>query len=355
LIRYAPRADFVGKDTFTYQILDSQGATASGVVTVTVLAVNHAPVAESSSLRMFQDETLSGRLTATDPDQNPIRYAIASKPRMGNLTLTDSVKGDFTYTPDPGVTGADSFTFFARDGRSNSQPATVTITIDPVVKVQIEAESGVLTAPFVVAADTKASQGTYIWVPSGQGSLSSPDQTGGTARYTFSVPVDGWYYLWGRELSNNPPHNSFYVAVDSRSFAPWNTALNGRWGWDRFTDNSLAAPALFWLGAGSHSLTVKQFQDATRLDSILITNYPQFIPQTTYCSIADGIAGNWVLGDDDGTGKAKFTPIYDGVRKTTVVKLSGSGLNTEYQLQKDGSGAWDNTKQFVLECACNFK
>ena len=48
----------------------------------------------------------------------------------GALTLNSD--GSFTYTPDQDFFGSDSFTYHANDGSSNSNIATVTITVNPV-------------------------------------------------------------------------------------------------------------------------------------------------------------------------------------------------------------------------------
>ena len=45
---------------------------------------------------------------------------------QGTLTLNND--GSFTYTPNAGYFGPDSFTYRAHDGTDQSNPATVTIT-----------------------------------------------------------------------------------------------------------------------------------------------------------------------------------------------------------------------------------
>lgn len=46
-----------------------------------------------------------------------------------NMTVTLNADGSFTYEPDPGWTGVDSFTYEATDGTLNGNEATVTITV----------------------------------------------------------------------------------------------------------------------------------------------------------------------------------------------------------------------------------
>jgi len=68
---------------------------------------------------------------ANDSDDNgeaPVA-AVAGNPAHGTLSL--SADGSFTYLPDAGFVGADSFTYTANDALSRSAPALVTITVRP--------------------------------------------------------------------------------------------------------------------------------------------------------------------------------------------------------------------------------
>ncbi|MEM6593464.1 MAG: Ig-like domain-containing protein, partial [Pseudomonadota bacterium] len=65
----------------------------------------------------------------SDPDTDPLTAAEVSGPSNGNLTL--NANGSFTYTPDQGFSGQDSFTYSANDGNGGSDTATVTITVNP--------------------------------------------------------------------------------------------------------------------------------------------------------------------------------------------------------------------------------
>jgi len=53
--------------------------------------------------------------------------ALADDVDHGDLVL--AADGSFTYTPDDGFSGDDAFTYIARDGRVDSAPATVTVTV----------------------------------------------------------------------------------------------------------------------------------------------------------------------------------------------------------------------------------
>src|SRR6185503_13847176 len=90
------------------------------------------PVANNGALTTREDVAVSGTLTATDPEQNPITFTIHRNGLLGTAVITNPATGAFTYTPQPDAYGTDGFTFFASDGTVNSAVAAVTVTISPV-------------------------------------------------------------------------------------------------------------------------------------------------------------------------------------------------------------------------------
>jgi hypothetical protein len=91
------------------------------------------PVAGNDSYSICQDLTLtvpaaSGVLiNDSDPDNDSIRAELVSGPAYGTLTLFPD--GSFTYQPQTGFIGTDSFTYKASTGIYESGVATVTIII----------------------------------------------------------------------------------------------------------------------------------------------------------------------------------------------------------------------------------
>ena len=95
----------------------------------TVAPPNTAPVATNGTLGVSQDTPASGTLQATDADNNPLTYSIVANGTKHNCRGDQPSTGAYTYTPNAGATGADSFTFKANDGTANSNTATVNVTI----------------------------------------------------------------------------------------------------------------------------------------------------------------------------------------------------------------------------------
>ena len=96
------------------------------------IALNLAPVAADDAYSTNPDTPLTvtapGVLTNdTDANDDAITAVLISNVSNGTLTL--NADGSFTYTPNAGFTGSDSFTYQTNDGIADSNVATVTITV----------------------------------------------------------------------------------------------------------------------------------------------------------------------------------------------------------------------------------
>src|SRR5581483_4967947 len=95
---------------------------------------NASPVANNDSYTTTQGQVLgvaAPGVLSNDvaQDSNPLSAIKASDPANGALAFNSD--GSFTYTPNAGFTGVDSFTYRASDGALTSNVATVTITVNP--------------------------------------------------------------------------------------------------------------------------------------------------------------------------------------------------------------------------------
>ncbi|MGH8922642.1 MAG: tandem-95 repeat protein, partial [Actinomycetes bacterium] len=129
-VTYTPNLNFNGTDSFTYTVT-SGGVTETAVVTVTVNAVNDAPVATGDSFTTPEDTPFSGTLpAATDVDGDTLTYSLATP--AANGTVVVNANGAYTYTPNLNYNGPDSFTFTVSDGNGGFATETVTIDVGPV-------------------------------------------------------------------------------------------------------------------------------------------------------------------------------------------------------------------------------
>jgi VCBS repeat-containing protein len=132
---YTPAANYNGPDSFTYKASDGVADSNVATVSLTVRAVNDAPVATNDAYSTDEDTTLTvpkpGVLANdTDVEGDALTVATprpASGPSHGTLTL--NADGSFSYTPNSNYSGPDSFTYRATDGSASSAPATVGISV----------------------------------------------------------------------------------------------------------------------------------------------------------------------------------------------------------------------------------
>ena len=91
---------------------------------------------------------LKGAASAT---ASPLTASLVGLPSHGSVSVNSD--GSFTYTPAVNYLGSDAFTYEASDGTSNSNPATVTITVTQYQQPTTRAtsyslsENGVLEVP----------------------------------------------------------------------------------------------------------------------------------------------------------------------------------------------------------------
>ena len=92
--------------------------------------VNYAPSTEEKTAVTTQAEiSYFGTLTATEPEEDGLKFMIVSYPTKGSLTV-DGKSGKYCYTPKEGYTGTDKFVYVARDEYGNySDLSTVSITV----------------------------------------------------------------------------------------------------------------------------------------------------------------------------------------------------------------------------------
>lgn len=141
---------FVGVDTFTYSIADSFGGTATATVRVTI--VNTPPVAvdDSATTRPGQAVSITVLGNDTDADSDTLAVTANTSPANGTVTRTGNV---FTYAPNAGYVGTDSFEYTISDGFGGTDTAVVTITSNNRPPVAVDDSASMIAggSPITIA------------------------------------------------------------------------------------------------------------------------------------------------------------------------------------------------------------
>ncbi|MBV2134264.1 tandem-95 repeat protein, partial [Pseudomonas sp. MAP12] len=131
---YAPAANFHGTDSVDYTVTDGSLSDV-GTLTITVTAVNDAPVAVDDAASTAEDSVLTGsvELDANDSDLDGDSLSVVAgtfaTAQGGSITI--AADGSYSYTPAANFHGTDSVDYTVTDG-SLSDVGTLTITVTPV-------------------------------------------------------------------------------------------------------------------------------------------------------------------------------------------------------------------------------
>jgi hypothetical protein len=97
---------------------------------------NQPPTVDPKSITTSKDTPVLITLTGRDPEGQSLTFNVVAPPAHGTLSPTPQIPADgkVTYTPTPGYTGQDSFSYTAKDvgDATSTNAATVSITISPI-------------------------------------------------------------------------------------------------------------------------------------------------------------------------------------------------------------------------------
>lgn len=198
---YDPRADFSGQDSFTFRANDGTADSNTGTVTINVAAANQAPVAENQSITTDFQTQASGMLVASDGDNDALTYRLFSQ--SDNGTAVVNAGGSFTYDPDTGFSGTDSFTFRVNDGAADSNTATVTVTVNPAGNQTPTATD----ASFSTPADTPL-----------DATVSGTDPDGDTLMFAQASPPSNGMLTFNSDGSFTYTPTGGFTGIDSFTF-----------------------------------------------------------------------------------------------------------------------------------------
>ena len=181
---YTPAANYFGDDNFTFSVSDGIESSSANV-SVSVLAVNDAPVLSSVSDVNF-DEDLSGSLSlsADDVDGDDLSYNVSG----GSSILASLDSNVATFNAPQDYNGSEQFTVSVTDGEYVASQV-ITVTVDAVND-----------APVLSSIGNRAidEDGVLNIL------LSATDVEGDALSYSISEGVNVAAVLSGNELSLTP-------------------------------------------------------------------------------------------------------------------------------------------------------
>ena len=196
-VTYTPNPDFFGNDSFTYTVEDGDGAVSNiATVSISVVAVNDAPVANDDSGSTAEDTATSIAVLGNDTDEENDTLTIASVTQGSNGSV--AINGsNVVYTPNADFFGSDTFTYIANDGVDDSNSAIVQVTISSVNDAPVANDDSGSTAEdtatsiAVLSNDTDVENDSLTIASVTQGTNGSVEIDGSNVVYTPNADFFG--------------------------------------------------------------------------------------------------------------------------------------------------------------------
>jgi large repetitive protein len=290
-VTFAPTANFNGAASFSYVANDGTVNSNSAAVSITVVAVNDAPVANADLAKANQGQALTlnaSTLLANDTDiDTGDTLTLRSVQSAVNGSVALDAQGNVVFTPTAGFAGAASFTYTIADAAGATSTASVSVDVAQTV-----------ASPFLLA-------------PSGLFGLH-----GGSASMTSSfapnVPVlleagvEATLNLFPGTLDSfDPPAGPtlnalFNVDVTSLDFTSYSIAMNA--------GNKMAFNWSFFNGEDLDFEILQGFNDMV----IVVITDPNGVQQLVQLTSSEqvGVNSNGTLVD--ASGLFQFTAVTSG-------------------------------------------
>ncbi len=305
-VTFTPTANFNGTAGFDYTVSDGT-LTDVGHMTITVTAVNDAPVAVADTATTAEDTAATiaaATLLANDTDVEGATLTITAV--GGAVNGTVALAGTtITFTPTANFSGTASFTYTLSDGTATAT-GTVTVTVTPVNDAPVATADAVTTAEDAAATVAAA---TLL--------ANDTDAEGSTLTVTaVSAATNGTVALAGTTITFTPTAD-----------------FNGAAGFDyTISDGALTATAHVTVTvtavndapvADDESGTTSQDVAATFTDAVLLTGDTDADGDTlTVVAVGDAVNGTVARA----AGVTTFTPTagFSGVASFTYTVSDGA-------------------------------
>ncbi|MCF6271236.1 MAG: T9SS type A sorting domain-containing protein [Melioribacteraceae bacterium] len=155
----------------------------------------------------------------------------------------------------------------------------------PDINMEFEAEDGVFSEPLVIASYSGASGNQVVSAPVGSGSIGKMELTRGNNDIAARMAqAEGDYYLWLLVDFPSESSNSYWIGKGDEQIMPpsWEGAVTSNLEWRRVEVDGAAKVFSFTPGAWHNGevLRIKQQEEGTKIDKILLTNNINYNPVT---------------------------------------------------------------------------
>jgi gliding motility-associated-like protein len=200
---FTPNTGFSGVVTFTYQVCNEAGVCSTAIVTITILAP---PVANDDNIGTNPNTPVNSSVSPNDvlPSGGTYTFTVTTPPTNGSVTMNPD--GSYTYTPNTGFVGSDTFTYTVCNQLGQCSTATVTITVgQPPLAVNDEYNTGAgvpvsgnvgtndqnpsggATTFNLVSGGTATQNGTLVFNPDGTFTFTPNQGFSGTITFTYEI------------------------------------------------------------------------------------------------------------------------------------------------------------------------
>ena len=184
-------------------------------------------VALAGTLSVQPNTAASSFLTSSNPGGGAVLYSITTQPKLGTVTITNVNTGAYTYTPNTGAMGADSFVFSVANAATPTITTTATITVTVVgiilttnvpspqftgTPITLTAKAaGVGTMQYRFIIEYRNSNGTWS-----TNTIDSGYQASSTFVWTPTIPENYTLVAYAKDsVGDNPSTYTSYIVHPS--------------------------------------------------------------------------------------------------------------------------------------------
>ncbi|MET0073412.1 MAG: Ig-like domain-containing protein [Candidatus Thiodiazotropha lotti] len=200
---YSPDADYHGPDSFVFTVRDASGNENSYLVEISVISVNDAPVisshgaSEHAILSVEENSTFVTQITADDPDNDTLSFAIESGADLG-FFMIDPLSGELRFSDAPDVENpvdADQDNLYqirvlVSDGNGGTDSQLLTIEVTDVDEFDVGLLMDIEQTPDIINPTDSLSAGVGItaWA-------EDPDASSNRITYSLDDNSNGLFTI----------------------------------------------------------------------------------------------------------------------------------------------------------------